>query len=54
MIDDTHVRCHQHSAGAVGGNQAIGLTKGGETLQDTPGRGFIRGGSTDMFHDDVG
>jgi transposase len=38
MIDATHVRCHQHAAGERGGNQGIGLTKGGK-LQDTPGRG---------------
>ena len=30
MIDATHVKAHQHAAGARGGNQAIGLTKGGE------------------------
>ena len=31
MIDASHVKCHPHAAGAVGGNQDIGLTKGGET-----------------------
>lgn len=31
MIDASHVKAHAHAAGAVGGNQAIGLTKGGET-----------------------
>lgn len=31
MIDSTYCKCHQHAAGARGGNQAIGLTKGGET-----------------------
>jgi len=31
MIDASHVKAHQHAAGAKGGNQAIGLTKGGET-----------------------
>ena len=31
MIDSTHCKCHQHAAGARGGNEAIGLTKGGET-----------------------
>ena len=31
MIDASHVKAHQHAAGAVGGNQDIGLTKGGET-----------------------
>jgi transposase len=30
MIDATHIKAHQHAAGARGGNQAIGLTKGGE------------------------
>ena len=28
MIDSTYCKCHQHAAGARGGNQAIGLTKG--------------------------
>jgi transposase len=31
MIDASHAKAHQHAAGAVGGNQDIGLTKGGET-----------------------
>ena len=31
MIDTTYCKCHQHAAGARGGNQAIGLTKGGAT-----------------------
>ena len=31
MVDATHVRFHQHAAGAVGGNEGVGLTKGGET-----------------------
>jgi transposase len=31
MIDASHVKAHSHAAGAVGGNEAIGLTKGGET-----------------------
>ncbi len=31
MIDASHVKAHAHAAGAVGGNEAIGLTKGGET-----------------------
>ena len=31
MIDSTYCKCHQHAAGARGGNEAIGLTKGGET-----------------------
>ncbi|MGC4095653.1 MAG: IS5 family transposase [Nitrospira sp.] len=29
MIDASHVKIHQHASGAVGGNEAIGLTKGG-------------------------
>ena len=29
MIDASHVKVHQHGTGAVGGNQAIGRTKGG-------------------------
>lgn len=31
MIDSTCIKAHQHAAGAKGGNEAIGLTKGGET-----------------------
>ena len=31
MIDSTYCKCHQHASGARGGNQSIGLTKGGET-----------------------
>ncbi len=31
MIDASHVKIHPHAAGARGGNEAIGLTKGGET-----------------------
>jgi hypothetical protein len=31
MIDATHCKAHQHAAGAVGGNQDMGLTKGGST-----------------------
>ena len=31
MIDASHVKAHAHAAGAVGGNEAIGLTKGGAT-----------------------
>jgi transposase len=31
MIDASHVKIHPHAAGAVGGNEAIGLTKGGAT-----------------------
>ena len=33
MVDATHVRFHQHAAGAVGGNEGVGLTKGGETAR---------------------
>jgi transposase len=29
MIDASHIKIHPHAAGAVGGNQDIGLTKGG-------------------------
>jgi transposase len=31
MIDATHCKIHQHAAGAVGGNQGVGRTKGGLT-----------------------
>ena len=31
MIDASHAKIHPHAAGAKGGNQDIGLTKGGET-----------------------
>ncbi len=31
MIDASHIKVHQHGTGARGGNQDIGLTKGGET-----------------------
>jgi len=31
MIDATHCKAHQHAAGARGGNQAMGRTKGGST-----------------------
>ena len=31
MIDASHAKIHPHAAGAKGGNEAIGLTKGGET-----------------------
>ena len=30
MIDASHVKAHAHASGAKGGNEAIGLTKGGE------------------------
>jgi hypothetical protein len=29
MIDSTHIKVHQHAAGAVGGNQAMSISKGG-------------------------
>jgi transposase len=29
MIDGSHIKIHPHAAGAAGGNQDIGLTKGG-------------------------
>jgi hypothetical protein len=31
MIDASHAKAHQHACGAVGGNDAIGRTKGGLT-----------------------
>ena len=31
MVDASHVKAHQHAAGARGGNEGIGLTKGGGT-----------------------
>jgi hypothetical protein len=31
MIDASHVKTHPHAAGAKGGNQAMGRTKGGST-----------------------
>ena len=31
MIDASHVKVHPHGAGAVGGNQDMGKTKGGST-----------------------
>jgi IS5 family transposase len=31
MIDASHIKVHQHSAGAQGGNQAMGRTKRGST-----------------------
>ena len=31
MIDATFVKCHSHSAGAVGGNQSMSVSKGGST-----------------------
>ena len=31
MIDASHIKVHPHAAGAVGGNQDMGRTKGGST-----------------------
>jgi transposase len=31
LIDATHIKVHPHGAGAVGGNQKMGRTKGGST-----------------------
>ena len=33
MIDASHIKAHSHAAGARGGNQAIGLTKGGRNTK---------------------
>lgn len=33
MIDSSHVKVHPHAAGAVGGNQDMGRTKGGSTVR---------------------
>ena len=33
MIDASYVKAHMHAAGARGGNQGIGLSKGGETVR---------------------
>ena len=38
MVDGTFVKAHQHGTGAVGGNQAIGRTKGGAEYQTALGR----------------
>lgn len=35
MIDASHVKVHPHAAGAKGGNQAMGRTKGGSTQRYT-------------------
>ena len=35
MIDASHVKVHPHAAGAVGGNQTMGRTKGGSTARYT-------------------
>ena len=33
MIDASHAKIHPHAAGAKGGNEAIGLTKGGQNTK---------------------
>ena len=35
MIDGTHIKAHRHAAGAEGGSEAIGRTKGGSTQKYT-------------------
>ena len=35
MIDASHIKVHPHAAGAVGGNQGMGRTKGGSTPRYT-------------------
>ena len=35
MIDASHIKAHPHAAGAKGGNQGIGVTKGGSTVRYT-------------------
>lgn len=35
MIDASYIKVHPHAAGAVGGNQAMGRTKGGSTRRYT-------------------
>lgn len=35
MIDASHIKVHPHAAGARGGNQEMGLTKGGATRSFT-------------------
>ena len=35
MIDASYIKVHPHAAGAKGGNQAIGRTKGGSTRRYT-------------------
>jgi hypothetical protein len=35
MIDATFVKCHQHSAGAIGGNEEMSISKGGSTARYT-------------------
>ena len=38
MIDASHIKAHHQAAGARGGNQSIGLTKGAQ-FQNSPCRG---------------
>ena len=33
MVDASHIKVHAHGTGAVGGNQDMGLTKGGSTAR---------------------
>ena len=33
MIDASHIKVHPHAAGAKGGNQGMGVTKGGLTAR---------------------
>jgi transposase len=35
MIDASHTKAHPHAAGAKGGNQDMGVTKGGSTARHT-------------------
>ena len=35
MIDASHIKEHPHAAGAIGGNQDMGVTKGGSTARYT-------------------
>jgi len=35
MIDASHIKVHPHAAGAKGGNQDMGVTKGGSTARYT-------------------
>jgi hypothetical protein len=36
MIDASHIKVHPHAAGAAGGNQDMGRTKGGSTPSSNP------------------
>ena len=49
MANATHVKAHPHAAGARGGNEAIGLTKG-EKYKDTSGRGYIWSSAQSLCH----